>query len=67
MISPHGGKLVNKVLSEEEKKETLENIGNFKFLTLDKEEVQELKNIARGLYSPLSGFLRKKDFQSVVS
>jgi len=67
MILPHGGKLINRVLSNQEKKQTLENIGNFKFLVLDKEKIQELKNIARGLYSPLSGFLRKRDFQSVVS
>jgi sulfate adenylyltransferase len=67
MISPHGGKLVNRVLSAKEKKQTLENIRDFKFLVLNKEEVQELKNIAKGLYSPISGFLRKRDFQSVVS
>ena len=67
MISPHGGKLVNKILSEEEKKEALSRIKDFRFLTLDKEMVQEVKNIARGVYSPISGFLKKRDFQSVVS
>lgn len=67
MILPHGGKLINKVLEKEEKKELFKAIGNFKFLTLGKEKVREVKNIARGVYSPLSGFLKKKDFQSVVS
>jgi len=65
MISPHGGKLINKILSQEEK--ALINIKDFKFLILNKEEVQEVKNIARGVYSPLSGFLKREDFQSVVS
>ncbi len=67
MISPHGGKLINKILSEKEKEEILKNSGNFKFLTLEKEKIIELNNIARGVYSPISGFLGKKDFQSVVS
>ena len=67
MILPHGGKLVNKILPQEEKKEILNRTGDFKSLVLNKEKIKEIKNIARGVYSPLNGFLREKDFQSVVS
>ena len=67
MVLPHGGKLINKIISPQEKGEILDRIRKFKFLTVDKEKVEEIKNIGRGVYSPLSGFLRKKDFESVVS
>lgn len=66
MISPHGGKLINKVLSEKERKEILEKTGDFKSLVLDKEHAKDVKNIARGVYSPLTGFLKKDDFEEVV-
>ena len=67
MIKPHGKKLVNRVLSKVEKKEVLREIKNLYSLCLNKEKVQEVKNIANGVYSPLVGFLREKDFDGVVS
>ncbi len=63
----HGGKLVNRCLSSRQREEILKNIDEFKRLILDKEQVKDVKNIGRGVYSPLIGFLRKEDFQSVVS
>ena len=39
----------------------------FKKLVLDEEEIKDVKNIATGVYHPLSGFLREKDFKGVVS
>ncbi len=67
MITPHGGKLINKILSPEEKKEILAKANEFRALILDKEQVKDVKNIGNGVYSPLEGFLRKDDFQKVVS
>ncbi len=59
MIEPHGGKLVNKISNN---KRELSDA-----LFLDKEQVKDIKNIARGVYSPLEGFLKKDDFEKVVS
>ncbi len=67
MVSPHGGKLINQVLPREKRQEILKKIKDFKNLVLDKEKVKEVKNIGFGVYSPLTGFLKEKDFQSVVS
>lgn len=67
MISPHSGKLVDGVLSFREKREILKKTDAFKTLSLDKEQVKDVKNIARGAYSPLKGFLKKDDFQRVLS
>src|SRR6056297_4286707 len=60
MIKPHGGKLVNRVLEEGKKEEDLKEIE----VALEREK--DIKNIARGLYSPLTGFLKEKEFKSVV-
>jgi sulfate adenylyltransferase len=67
MILPHGGKLVDKRLSEREKEEINKDLDKFESLLLDLEQIKEVKNIARGVYSPLEGFLKKADFQRVVS
>ncbi len=64
---PHGGKLIDRSLSFQERQEVLKNIDRFKTLTLDIEQIKDVKNIARGVYSPLTGFLKKDNFQKVVS
>ncbi len=68
MISkPHGGKLVDKTIPDKKKQEILKNKKKFKTLKVDVEQIKDAKNIAWGVYSPLTGFLKKKDFESVVS
>lgn len=66
MIQPHGDKLVNKELSKEERDSILKSKASFKSITLSKEEVKDVLNIANGTYSPLEGFLKKDDFENVV-
>lgn len=36
-------------------------------LSLSKEQIKDVRNLARGVYAPLTGFLREADFRSVVS
>lgn len=67
MVPLQHNNLVNKILSLEEKEEIFGRIKDFKKLVLDEEQIKDVKNIARGVYSPLTGFLREKDFQKVVS
>ena len=38
-----------------------------KTIKLNKEQVKDVKNIAGQVYFPLKGFLRKKDYETVVS
>lgn len=64
---PHGGKLTDRTVASSKREEILKNITEFKRLILDKEQVKDVKNIARGVYSPLTGFLREDDFRKVVS
>lgn len=63
---PHGGKLINRVLTEKEASKALEQAKNFPTVQLDEELVKDVKNIARGVYSPLMGFMEKDDFERSV-
>ncbi len=67
MIEPHGGKLVERILGDDEKKEILGKSREMKRLVLDSELVSDAENIATGVYSPLKGFMGEKDFRSVVA
>lgn len=67
MIPPHGGKLINRVLEPERKKEVLKKIDSLPSITLDSDLISDVENIATGVYSPLEGFLNQADFESVLS
>ena len=67
MISPHGGKLVNRILRREEKEKILGKAKELPSLKLKRESISEVENIAFGVFSPLEGFLRKKDYQNVLN
>jgi sulfate adenylyltransferase len=45
--------------------EILKNADKYEKLVLDEEQIKEAKNIARGVYFPLKGFLKENDFLSV--
>jgi sulfate adenylyltransferase len=66
MIAPHGGRLVERVLTGNKKAEALERIKSLPSLRLDEDSVSDVENIATGVYSPLEGFLGRKDFRSVL-
>ncbi|PNR97556.1 sulfate adenylyltransferase [Petrotoga olearia] len=67
MIEPHGGKLVNKIATEEEKKEWLNKSKELKSVDVTYFDLSELENIATGLFSPLEGFMTKEDYDSVLN
>lgn len=66
MNKPHGGCLIDQVLSPQERIEVTGSISNYKALAVDKSHVGDIRNIARGVYSPLRGFLREEDFREVL-
>lgn len=67
MITPHGGRLIDKTASLKEKEAFLSKTENYKNIKIGAEQIKDVKNIARGVYSPLEGFLKEEDFKSVVS
>ncbi|PNR89684.1 sulfate adenylyltransferase [Petrotoga sp. 9T1HF07.CasAA.8.2] len=66
-MEPHGGKLVNKIATEEEKKEWLKRSKELKSISVTYFDLSELENIATGLFSPLEGFMTKEDYISVLN
>ncbi len=61
-IAPHGGALVNRVLTGSEQAAALEEAQVLPSLTLDPSAVADLELIATGAYSPLTGFMGKVDY-----
>jgi sulfate adenylyltransferase len=67
MIQPHGGKLVDRVLSGKKREEALARAASLPRLVIDSELVSDVENIATGVYSPLEGFLGSEDYRSVLA
>lgn len=68
LIPPHGNHLVHRVLTPEhsERMRKQQMSKNVHSVRLDSEQVKTVKNIARGVYSPLEGFMNEDDFMRVV-
>ena len=49
---PHGGKLINKVMSVKEKNKILDQILEFDKIIIDSETWKIVKNICFGIFSP---------------
>ena len=63
---PHGGALVNRELEGEALKSALAHAKELPRLTLDEREQSDLEMIGVGALSPLTGFMRRLDYQTVV-
>ncbi len=66
MPAPHGGKLINRVIREKERDKVLTSLEKAPSLTLNAEQVRDLENVAFGVFSPLQGYLTKKELESVL-
>jgi sulfate adenylyltransferase len=64
---PHGGKLINRFLHGEEREAALRRATDLKKIHLTEVGVSDLEMIANGAMSPLTGFIGKADYESVVS
>ena len=67
MIAPHGGKLINRIATKQEKEEILAKSEEMKKTRVSYWTLSELENIATGLFSPLEGFMNKADYDSVLN
>jgi pyruvate kinase len=63
LTPPHGGKLVDRVLSEASDDNYLNSLPK---ITLDLNKQMDVEQIAIGTYSPLQGFMGQEDFSSVL-
>src|SRR5690625_3862942 len=63
---PHGGKLVDRVATGEEREKGLEKAKSLSKIMIDLEAVITLEMIATGVLSPNDGFLNEEDYLSVL-
>ncbi len=66
MSQPHGGTLINRIVSRTRREQIIENAKEMPSLKLSSALRKDAQNIASGLYSPLQGFLCRDDFESVL-
>ena len=66
LISPHGGKLVNREPTGLERDQLIRAAAEMPSLNLTAREVSDLELIAYGAYSPLEGFLDSSNYLAVV-
>jgi sulfate adenylyltransferase len=66
-IAPHGGKMVNRLLEGDAKKELAGKAGSLPAIALSRRKLCDLEMLAVGAYSPLEGYLTRKDYESVVT
>jgi sulfate adenylyltransferase len=65
-IAPHGGTLVQRLMSEDERTAARELVTRLPSITLDPRGVADVGLIASGAYSPLTGFLGREDYLRVL-
>ncbi|KOP23948.1 sulfate adenylyltransferase [Hapalosiphon sp. MRB220] len=66
-IPPHGGQLVNRIATPEQKEIFLSKAEFLPRVQLDQRAVSDLEMIAIGGFSPLTGFMNQQDYDRVVA
>jgi sulfate adenylyltransferase len=67
LVRPHGGKLINRVLQGHEREQLLERAAQMPNVTLNSRQLSDVELIAIGAFSPLAGFMGRKDYENVVN
>jgi sulfate adenylyltransferase len=66
VIAPHGGSLVDRTVPVEERQERLREAAELPKVFLGPRTISDLQMISTGVFSPLEGFMRKEEYESVV-
>lgn len=66
LIKPHGGKLINRVLTKHEREKIIAQASEFQSINISRDVMCDVENIAFGLFSPLEGFNLHADYESIL-
>jgi sulfate adenylyltransferase len=66
-IAPHGGQLVNRIATPEQREEFLSKADFLPRVQLDDRALSDLEMIAIGGFSPLTGFMNQEDYDRTVT
>jgi len=67
LISPYGGKLVDLVVSGEEREELLAKSSRLPSVQISSRSLCDLELLATGAFSPIDRFMRKNDYERVLT
>jgi|LSQX01.2.fsa_nt_gb sulfate adenylyltransferase len=67
MIAPHGGTLVDRILSGDALREARQRAEELPKLVVADEIAGDARNLARGVFSPLDGFATSAQFDGIVN
>ena len=67
MIAPHGGTLVNQMLTGDELADAVARARTLPEIVVSDVLAGDIQNIARGVFSPMTGFVGRDDFESIVA
>lgn len=67
LITPYGGKLVNLVVDREQRQELLERSSRLPSVQISQRALCDLELLATGAFSPLDRFMRKADYERVLT
>ncbi len=67
MIQPHGNTLVDRTVDAARSAQLRDSFDSHATVTLDRNLLFDLQNLARGVYSPLEGFMGRNDFLKVLN
>lgn len=67
LITPHGGTLVNRVLTGPARQDAQAKSTELVQLILSERSLADLECLATGVYSPLEGFVSEAEYNSIVS
>jgi len=67
LIAPHGGQLITNMAGETERLALQESAKDLAQITIDSRQLADLEMLAIGAYSPLTGFMTRTDYLSVVN
>lgn len=67
LIAPHGGALVNRIADQSRAAQLVERARELPTITLSFKQACDLEMIAIGAFSPLTGFCKQRDFESICT
>ncbi len=66
IAEPHGGKLVLRKIPDSFKETFMEEAMSLPSITVDVDTILDMENIAKGVFSPLEGFMTKEELEEVA-
>jgi sulfate adenylyltransferase len=65
LIAPHGGTLVNQIVSDDQRAALTAEAASLPRITMSAKQACDLEMIAIGAFSPLTGFVKQADFEAI--